>query len=266
MKKLILLLVAVVLLGVLVIVYLPLTPNEQAPMVGNDRDTHGCIASAGYTYSVVRNACIRVWEEGVQLVPTVQIENPVLAAYAVQSEGGNQVEVFLPGTAAGVVLSRDQNIDIPTWAGDGWVLSYDPDQGWKLFQGDELLYTASVTSAGRDEHDCVNSDEYAFSVLKNKCVNLWENGFVLPKAGKQDDLFQAAHGIMSEDYKQIEIFLPKATSSFLLTRSGQEWKDEHNQWRLVRHPAKFGEQELWELFEKNVLRFESRPVVTVFLD
>ncbi len=144
MKKLILLLVAAVLLGVLVIVYLPLTPNEQTPRVGADRDTHGCIASAGYTYSVVRNACIRVWEEGIQLVPTVQIENPVLAAYAVQSEDGNQVEVFLPGTPAGLVLSREQNIDIPTWAGDGWVLSYDPDRGWKLSQGGEVIYASKA--------------------------------------------------------------------------------------------------------------------------
>ena len=134
MKKIILLLVAAVLLGVLVIVYLPLTPNEKPPMVGNDRDTHGCIASAGYTYSVVRNACIRVWEAGTALVPVVPMGDPVLNAYAVQGENGTQVEVFLPGVEQGVLLSRDENVDLPMWQG----------QGWKLAQGGEVLYASKA--------------------------------------------------------------------------------------------------------------------------
>ena len=83
MKKLILLIAALILLGVLIVVYIPFTP--AAPQTGADKDAHGCIASAGYTYSVVRNDCIRLWEEGTALSPVVQIENPVLVAYVVRS-------------------------------------------------------------------------------------------------------------------------------------------------------------------------------------
>jgi hypothetical protein len=36
--------------------------NEN--MVGNDRDEHGCIGSAGYSWCVSKNKCLRVWEEG----------------------------------------------------------------------------------------------------------------------------------------------------------------------------------------------------------
>ena len=35
------------------------------PMPGADRDRHGCIASAGYTWSKVRKDCVRTFEEGI---------------------------------------------------------------------------------------------------------------------------------------------------------------------------------------------------------
>ena len=38
----------------------------QAPVAGADRDAHGCIPSAGYTWSPVRGACIRLFEDGVR--------------------------------------------------------------------------------------------------------------------------------------------------------------------------------------------------------
>ena len=41
----------------------------DAPIVGGDRDAHGCIGSAGYTYSAVRTECVRLWEVGVRLAP-----------------------------------------------------------------------------------------------------------------------------------------------------------------------------------------------------
>ena len=144
MKKLILSVIALILLGVLLVVYLPITPNEPAPKVGADKDVHGCIASAGYTYSVVRGGCIRVWEAGTALVLVVPMGDPVLNAYAVQSENGTQVEVFLPGVEQGVLLSRDENVDLPMWQGQGWTLTYDPDQGWKLSQYGQLVYASKA--------------------------------------------------------------------------------------------------------------------------
>lgn len=47
------------------------TPTEKVPvsaeskeqMVGNDKDEHGCIGSAGYTWSEEKQKCIRPWEE-----------------------------------------------------------------------------------------------------------------------------------------------------------------------------------------------------------
>lgn len=33
------------------------------PMVGNDRDEHGCIGSAGYSWCEAKQKCLRIWEE-----------------------------------------------------------------------------------------------------------------------------------------------------------------------------------------------------------
>ena len=44
------------------------TPVSPAPIVGGDRDAHGCIGSAGYTWCEVKNKCLRTWEEKCEAI------------------------------------------------------------------------------------------------------------------------------------------------------------------------------------------------------
>ena len=37
--------------------------QQKHPLVGADRDAHGCIGSAGYVWSEVYGKCIRPWEQ-----------------------------------------------------------------------------------------------------------------------------------------------------------------------------------------------------------
>ena len=37
--------------------------NTNQPIVGGDRDAHGCIGSAGYSWCEAKNKCLRIWEE-----------------------------------------------------------------------------------------------------------------------------------------------------------------------------------------------------------
>lgn len=37
--------------------------SSEDALVGNDRDEHGCIGSAGYSWCEVKQKCLRVWEE-----------------------------------------------------------------------------------------------------------------------------------------------------------------------------------------------------------
>ena len=45
-------------------------PSSEKPenLVGNDKDEHGCIASAGYTWSELLQECIRPFEKGIKLL------------------------------------------------------------------------------------------------------------------------------------------------------------------------------------------------------
>jgi len=47
------------------------TSSTTTNIVGNDRDTHGCIGSAGYSWCGVKNICLRVWEEKCEATSTV---------------------------------------------------------------------------------------------------------------------------------------------------------------------------------------------------
>lgn len=44
---------------------LEITPTSQPTeeIVGGDRDEHGCIPSAGYSWCEPKNKCLRIWEE-----------------------------------------------------------------------------------------------------------------------------------------------------------------------------------------------------------
>ncbi len=43
-------------------------PETQSPIVGNDRDAHGCIGSAGYSWCEAKQKCLRIWEEKCETV------------------------------------------------------------------------------------------------------------------------------------------------------------------------------------------------------
>ena len=51
-------------------------------LVGNDKDDHGCIASAGYTWSEVRKDCIRLWEQGVRMESVADKANTAFIVFA----------------------------------------------------------------------------------------------------------------------------------------------------------------------------------------
>jgi hypothetical protein len=38
-------------------------PKVEPPLVGADRDAHGCIASAGYLWDAAQQKCARPWEK-----------------------------------------------------------------------------------------------------------------------------------------------------------------------------------------------------------
>jgi hypothetical protein len=86
----------------------PTTPQQET-MVGGDRDEHGCIGSAGYTWSALRGECIQVFEVGTRLNPVdVEQEEAVISAFIVSEEGDNsQVELFITGEDQNPILKKE---------------------------------------------------------------------------------------------------------------------------------------------------------------
>ena len=41
----------------------PIALEPEGQLVGNDRDVHGCIGSAGYSWCEAKQKCLRIWEE-----------------------------------------------------------------------------------------------------------------------------------------------------------------------------------------------------------
>jgi hypothetical protein len=60
-KKLILALI--ILLVLLLAVYFYSKGKRSRQLVGGDRDVHGCIPSAGYSWCEAEQKCLRIWEE-----------------------------------------------------------------------------------------------------------------------------------------------------------------------------------------------------------
>jgi len=78
--------------------------KPDTTIVGNDKDEHGCIASAGYTWSPIRNECIRVFEQ-IKLQPITENSADSAAAFLLFSQDRKQAELFLPGQSKGLVLT-----------------------------------------------------------------------------------------------------------------------------------------------------------------
>jgi hypothetical protein len=82
-------------------------PASTEQLDGADRDEHGCIGSAGYTWSAVKDSCIRVFEEGTPFVKydaaTGAIDSSTVA-YVVLSEDKQRAEAFFGTTDKPILM------------------------------------------------------------------------------------------------------------------------------------------------------------------
>jgi hypothetical protein len=77
-----------------------LSACQRTNIAGADRDAHGCIGSAGYVWSPLHGACVRVFEAGLPFDPTPRNPEQNLRAYLlVKNSIGKlkEAELFWPG-------------------------------------------------------------------------------------------------------------------------------------------------------------------------
>ena len=114
--------------------------QEKVQLVGNDKDDHGCIGSAGYQWSEVLQDCIRPFEKGVKLVSSTDPYSS-FATFLVFNADSSKVEVFLPKEKKMPILEKQAN---GTWGEKGpGKLSVSSENGvWKLFLNDTEQYAS----------------------------------------------------------------------------------------------------------------------------
>lgn len=99
-------------------------------LVGADKDKNGCLSTAGYTWSVVKQECVRLFEVAFVLSPiqTPDLTDVVLVSYVLVSTDGLKAEVFFPGEEESIIFNRPV-IGQP-WTHESWTLI--ADEGFSL--------------------------------------------------------------------------------------------------------------------------------------
>ncbi|ASE61791.1 hypothetical protein EGY07_06590 [Chryseobacterium indologenes] len=82
--------------------------QQAAPILGGDRDVHGCKGSAGYTYSQIRNNCVRVFEQKIKLKEVSPDKSSSSMTAVIFSKDMKRAEVFIPdGMAKSIILDKE---------------------------------------------------------------------------------------------------------------------------------------------------------------
>lgn len=116
------------------------TPEIPAgeTMTGSDKDEHGCIASAGYTWCSVQARCIRLWEEGIKLsaVGTGHTGGTEFNTYLVFAADSLKAELFDVKRRTPVILERKGGEPFWYYAD----LSVEKVSGkWIVRKGDDII-------------------------------------------------------------------------------------------------------------------------------
>lgn len=114
--------------------------NISSYGVGDDKDEHGCIGSAGYVWSVLKNKCVRLFEIGYRLNPTVIApDEAIISAFVIFNDNKTDLELFLPNIEESIILKQKNDSiyesDEYTFNSNGFVLS----------QNGEKIYEAAST-------------------------------------------------------------------------------------------------------------------------
>lgn len=114
--------------------------KEEAPALGSDKDDHGCIASAGYTWSEVQKDCIRLWEKGVRMEAVADKSE---VAYIIFAPDSAKVELFFSNDRPNEILDRHALSD----GSSAWNVEDDDTKNvrlqegkWTISQRGNLLY------------------------------------------------------------------------------------------------------------------------------
>lgn len=99
----------------------------EEPDAEVDKDKNGCLNTAGYTWSNLKNECVKVFSIGLRLDPISDPNNEDAqkAMYMIFSNDANKVEIYLPQAQEAIVLDRIK--DTNRWVYMDYQLVFEHD-------------------------------------------------------------------------------------------------------------------------------------------
>ncbi|MGL4333183.1 MAG: hypothetical protein ACRCZQ_02360 [Bacteroidales bacterium] len=80
--------------------------KTETSVIGGDKDKHGCLTSAGYTWSEVRKDCIRLFESGIRMNPVADSSEYVTSGFIIFANDSSAVELYLPSEKSSEILTK----------------------------------------------------------------------------------------------------------------------------------------------------------------
>lgn len=109
--------------------------SSQSEKVGADKDAHGCIGSAGYIWSELKNHCVRIFEVGTRL--NSNQKNDTTSAFIIFDKRGEKVELFTTLEEKSIILTRKSEGE--SWVYNDW--EFIPWKGFVLKKRGTILFT-----------------------------------------------------------------------------------------------------------------------------
>jgi len=106
---------------------------QNEPLIGGDHDEHGCLPSAGYTWSEPKQKCVRPWEEPVYLSDQQEIQYLVAKKYSkpvadvsvvVRKSTADYMSGGISFTAPNLPKPGEGGVFLAAKEGTAWILVY----------------------------------------------------------------------------------------------------------------------------------------------
>ncbi|MBB1140935.1 hypothetical protein [Myroides sp. WP-1] len=85
---------------------------DNAPMIGGEKNDHGCLVAAGETWSELRQKCLKIFEEGTRLNPVHEDSSAVISAFVLFNDDQSKVELFLPEESSKALILDKKDAEV----------------------------------------------------------------------------------------------------------------------------------------------------------
>jgi len=151
-------------------------------MPGSDKDAHGCLASAGYTWCGPQQKCVRLWETPcpsaiIDSVVPIQIPNTTPASTPTSTVPVSTPNYTsqLPNPASVYCVNNNGSLRLVDSESGQYGLCTLPSgevcEEWAFYRGEcPKLKVGNAT----DSHGCIGSAGYAWCEGLQQCIRPWE--------------------------------------------------------------------------------------------